>query len=149
MKPASWLNYFFLCFVAAVVCGNAFAGDLKHDVSKTLAVVPVKNGNVDQNVYRQFDRLVPDLKKISKNRTITLECRYAGKPDREQDVQNAYKLAARIEKYLRVRHKLDLDLWITVDIMPRSADILPVLTMAVLSGDSKKLDDVLVNAPKN
>lgn len=117
--------------------------------SGILAVVPVKNGNIDGKVYRQFDHLVPKLKKISKNKAIKLECRYSGRSNSEQDVQNAYFLAARIEKYLRVRHKLNLDLWVTIDMVPKSERTQPELTIAVLSDSPKNLDNMQVNIIRN
>lgn len=118
------------------------------DISKTLAVVSVKGGSVDQSVYSQFDKLVPELKKISKDHIIKLECRYSGRREREQDIVNAYNIAARIERYLRVRHKLDLDVWVAIDIKTKSDKSSPALTIAVFSDDIKKLDTKLVD-PRN
>lgn len=139
-----------LCTVLMIVLlsGNAFADGTSPDTSNVLAVVPVKSGKVDQAVYRQFDKLVPELKKISKSKVVKLECRYSGQPGRERDVENAYKLAGRIEKYLRVHHKLDLDLWVAIDISPKSAHSSPVLTIAVFSDEIKKLDSVLIDPKK-
>ena len=148
MTLAHVLNYIVSGFVVVLFHGYALAGEPDLDVSKILAVVPVKSGKVDKNVYSQFDRLVPELRKISKNKIVKLECRYSGHPDRKQDVENAYKLAGHIEKYLRVRHKLDLDLWVAIDITPKSTKSSPVLTIAVFSDDVKKLDEVLINPPK-
>ena len=149
MKTASFLKCILIGSVIVLMHGYALAGEPSLDGSKILAVVPVKSGNVDQGVYRQFDRLVPELKKSSKNKIVKLECRYSGRPDREQDVENAYKLAGRIEKYLRVHHKLDLDLWVAIDIAPKSLTSTPVLTIAVFSDDIRKLDAVLIDSPKN
>lgn len=142
--------YVMTVLVIALLSGYATADELSADTasSKTLAVVPVRNGKVDKNVYRQFDRLVPELKKISRTRIVKLECRYSGQPDREQDVNRAYDLAAQVEKYLRVRHKLDLDVWITVDITPKAEKAVPVLTLAVFSDDIKRLETVQINPPK-
>jgi hypothetical protein len=148
MKISTFITCIISGLVVVLLHGYASADELSLDVSKTLAVVPVKSGNVDQSVYRQFDRLVPELKKISKDKIVKLECRYSGKPDREQDVENAYKLAGRIEKYLRVRHKLDLDLWVAVDITSKAAQSSPVLTIAVFSDEIKKLDTVLIDPLK-
>ena len=146
------LTGYLSCFVSALLIvfmhGYAFADESSPDVSKILAVVPVKNGNINQNVYRQFDRLVPELKRISKKHIVKLNCSYSGQPDREQDIEKAYVLAARIEKYLRERHKLDLELWLTIDITPKSPKNTPVLTIAVFSDEIKKLDTVLINPSK-
>lgn len=142
------LRYIFFTaslLVVLILHGYALAGEPKLDASEILAVIPVKSGNVDQSVYRQFDAVVPQLKKIAKGRIIKLECRYSGRPDREKDVENAYKLAGRIEKYLRVRHKLDLDLWVSIDIAPKSVHSAPVLTIAVFPDDINKLDAVLID----
>jgi hypothetical protein len=147
MKIARLLNILYIGLVVVTLCSYAFADGTSQDTSKVLAVVPVKSGKVDQAVYRQFDKLVPELKKISKGKIVKLECRYSGQPDRERDVENAYKLAGRIEKYLRVRHKLDLDLWVAIDISPKVVQS-PVLTIAVFSDDIKKLDSVLVDPKK-
>ena len=148
MKFARLFTLLYVGLAIVLSCGHAQADETNPDTAKVLAVVPVKGGKVDQAVYRQFDKLVPELKKISKNKIVKLECRYSGKPDRESDVENAYQLAGRIEKYLRVRHKLDLDLWVAIDISPKSASSSPVLTIAVFSDDIKKLDSVLVDPKK-
>lgn len=149
MKSASCLKCLMSVFFILLMHGLALADKPDLDFSKILAEVPVKNGNIDQNVYRQFDRLVPKLRKISKSKIVKLECRYSGQPDQEQDVENAYRLAASIEKYLRVRHKLNLELWVAIDIKPESVESSPVLTVAVFSDDIKKLDAVLVDPDKN
>jgi hypothetical protein len=57
-------------------------------------------------------------------------------------------LAANIVKYLREHHKLDLDLWVSIDISPESAKVAPVLTIAAFSEDIKNLDAVRIN-PQN
>lgn len=145
MRLSAFLSYTLFGFVVMFLHGYALADGPSLDESKILAVVPVKRGDVDKTVYRQFDRLVPGLRKISKNKIVKLECSYSGRSDREQDVENAYKLAGHIEKYLRVRHKLDLDLWVVIDITSKSAKTSPVLKIAVFSDDIKKLDAVLVD----
>lgn len=147
MRFVNILIYSILALVVASLPGYATADELSQDVSKTLAVVPVKNGKVDKSVYRQFDRLVPELKKISKNRMLKLECSYAGQPDREQDIDKAFNLAAQIQKYLFVRHKLDLDLWIAIDITQKSAKASHVLTLTVLPEGIMKLGTVLIIPP--
>lgn len=149
MGLVKFMNYIVSVLAIILMYGYALADEPNPGDAKILAVVPVKSGKVDQSVYRQFDRLVPELKKISRNSMIKLECRYSGRVDRERDVENAYKLAAHIEKYLRVRHKLDLDLWVAINITPKSAKSSPVLTMAVFSDGIKKYDAVLVEPAKN
>lgn len=148
MKSTRYTSCFVSLFVVLLIYGYAMADGASLGASKILAVVPVKSGNINQSVYRQFDRLVPELKKISRSRIVKLDCSYSGRPDREQDVEKAYKLAASIEKYLRVRHKLDLDLWVAIDVTPRPAKSPPLLTIAVLSDDIKKFDAVLIDPQK-
>lgn len=148
MKSAFFINIFVAGLVVLLFHGYAAAAGTVSDASRTLAVVPVRNGNVDQKVYRQIDRVVPELKNFSKTKIVKLEYSFSGQSDREQEVEGAYHLAARIEKYLRVRHNLDLDLWISIAIRPKSVKSPPVLTLAVFSDDIMKLDAVLVNPPK-
>ncbi len=131
MRLSAVLNAIVSGVIIVLLYGYALADEPGPDASKMLAVVPVKKGNVDQSVYRQFDRLVPELRKIATSKIIKLECRYSGRSDREQDVEDAYKIAARVEKYLRVRHKLDLDMWIAIEITAKSSRISPVLTLSV------------------
>lgn len=131
MKPAIYMNIIAAFLVVMFFHGYAAAAETNADSTRTLAVVPIKNGIVDKNVFRQIDRLVPELKAISRKNIVRLEYSFSGQPDGEREVENAYHLAARIEKYLRVRHSLDLDLWITIDIRPKSVKLSPVLTVAV------------------
>jgi hypothetical protein len=135
--------------VLLLMFGSAQARELKLDAVTTLAVVPVKNGNIDQKVYRQFDLLVPRLKKISNKKIVKLEYRCSGRIDQQQEVEDAYTLAARIEKYLRVQHKLDLDLWIAIKMQPPSKKATSVLTMAVFPDEIKKLDAILIKPASN
>jgi len=115
------------------------------DNSRVLAVVPVSRGGIDKEVYRQFDSLVPELKKISRDSIIRLECRYSGKPELEQDVLKAYLLAALIEKYLREQHLLELDLWITITLEQKAIKTaLPLLSITVLADEIKRLKNIQV-----
>jgi hypothetical protein len=148
MKPANFISLTIAYFLFVFMSGIALADEQSMDETRVIAVVPVKNGNVDQKVYRQFDRIVPELVKIPKTKIVKLEYRFAGQADRDMDVENAYNTAARIEKYLRVRHKLDLDLWLAVDITPKSSKTPSALTIAVYSDDIKKLDAVQVEPQK-
>lgn len=149
MRLSRAFNTIFSAMLLICMSGYVVAEELNLDAAKTIAVVPVKNGTIDQSVYRQFDKLVPELRKMSKKKILKLECRYSGHRDHEQDVESAYKLAARIEKYLRERHKLELDLWVSIDLATKSAKSLPVLTLAVFPEDIKKLDSELINPPKS
>jgi hypothetical protein len=148
MRSANYLHIIVIGIILAITSSFAFADELSMEESITLAVIPVKNGNIDQKVYRQFDRLVPELVKIPKKKIVKLEYRYAGQSDRELDVENAYDIAARIAKYLRVRHKLDLDLWLAIDITPKSGKSSSALTVAVFSDEIKKLEAIPVLPPK-
>lgn len=149
MRLSRALNTIFSAMLLVSLGGYVVAEELNLDAVKTIAVVPVKNGTIDQSVYRQFDKLVPELRKMSKKKILKLECRYSGHRDHEQDVESAYKLAARIEKYLRERHKLELDLWVSIDLATKSVKSSPVLTLAVFPEDIKKLDSELINPPKS
>lgn len=149
MRSAKVFSSFVAGFLVVLMYGFCFADEADINGSKALVVVPVKSGSVDQGVYRQVDRIVPELKKLYKNQSIKLECRYSGQPGRERDVQNAYMLAARIEKYLRVRHKLKLDMWVAIDIAPQPRNNSPVLTIAVLPDEVKNLNAVPVDPSKN
>lgn len=135
MKLSSYLNCIISGLLVVLMCGYAVAAEPNADVSKILAVIPVKDGIVGKSLYKKIDRLVPELKKVPKDKIVKLECRYPGQTDREQDVQKAYELSASVEKYLRVNHALDLKLWVTVIIAPKSAKSTPVLTIEVLSGE--------------
>lgn len=139
-----------LIFVMSMVVLLSFqlevgAADSSFDIERVIAVVPVTGKNVDQSVYRQFDRLVPELRRIAKSKILKLECRYTGRADREQDVEKAYMLAARIERYLRVQHKLDLDMWVAIDVAPKSAKSAPAMTIAIFSDEIKQLESVPVD----
>jgi len=143
------LYFMILPLLSLLIHDYALADGTALYPSNMLAVVPVKNGNIDSKVYSQFDSLVPKLKKISRNKVIKLECRYSGRSDNEQDVQNAYLLAARIEKYFRIRHKLDLDLWVAIDMMTKTEKTPPMLTIGVFADSPKNLDTMQVNTIKN
>ncbi len=143
-------NYWIYCIIIlfSLMFGSiSSAQDSMSGNSRVLAVVPVK-GSIDQSVYRQFDRLVPELKRISKNNIVKLECRYSGHPEREQDVVNAYQIAGRIEKYLRLQHKLDLDLWITIQLGAKQPKSSSILTIALLADDIKRLDTIAIDPNK-
>lgn len=137
----------FSILLVLLIHDYAFADEKDQNLSEILAVIPAKSVNVDKAVYHQFDKVVPKLKKIAKSKIIKLECRYSGRADRKLDVENAYQLAGRVAKYLRVKHKLDLDLWISIDLTSNSLP--PVFTIAVFSDSVKDLNAVLIDPQKN
>jgi len=118
------------------------------DGARILGVVSLQGASVTPVVYRSIDRLVPDLKKLAKDKIVKLECHYNGKSDREQDVLNAYMLAARVDKYLRERHKLELDLWIATHIGTQARGKQAALTFAVFADEIGKLDRLPVDPAK-
>lgn len=122
-------------FVAIVLLvfsvGTVVAQEREQDESRVLVVVPISAKTPDAHLYRQIDKVVGELRKV-KNKTITLECSYTGRPDREKDVVAAYKIAGRVEKYLRVNHKLDLDMWIAIRLHAKQPSFSPALTLAVM-----------------
>lgn len=144
MKTVGMTIFATLALMASLFCRYTAAQDGLSDSSRVLAVVPVSKGGIDKDVYRQFDSLVPELQKISSDNIIRLECRYFGRPEREQDVLKAYQLAARIEKYLREQHLLNLDLWISISLEQKSAKVLPALTITVLADEIKRLNTIQI-----
>lgn len=140
--------FLFLITISMLLCcSNSHSQEISAATSRILATVPVK-GNVDQSVYSLFDRLVPELRRISKDNIIKLECRYYGNPSREKDVVNAYQIAAKIEKYLRTHHNLDLDLWITLQLVVKQPKT-PILTIALFTDEIKQLDSMSVTPKKS
>lgn len=138
-----------IALAALVVAPLCQADDkVTADGARILGVVPLQGASVTPVVYRHIDRLVPDLKKLSKDKIVRLECRYNGKSDREQDVLNAYMLAARVDKYLRERHKLDLDLWIATHIGAPVRGKQAALTFAVFADEIGKLDRLPIDPAK-
>jgi len=146
MNFSKYCTYFAVLLMPLICDGIVWAQN-SMETSRVLAVVPVK-GSVDQSVYRQFDRLVPELKRIAKDNIIKLECSYSGRPESEQDVVNAYQVAGRIEKYLRVKHRLELDLWITIQLGARKSKTSSLLTIALFADDIKRLDSILIDPKK-
>ncbi|MEI6212876.1 MAG: hypothetical protein WCP10_02125 [Desulfuromonadales bacterium] len=118
--------------LAALLGANAAAREGEVDSKKVLVVIPVNSTQPDQRVYRQIDKVVGELRKMSPGKTITLECSYKGFSNREKDVATAFQIAARIEKYLRVNHKLNIDLWIAVRLGEGQSRFTPALTIAAM-----------------
>jgi hypothetical protein len=110
------------------------------DRAKVIGIVPLPKAGVNQDVYRYIDRIVPELKKLPSERIVKLECSYNGLPEQGHDILSAYKIAGRIEKYLREHHKLNLDLWIAAYIDMQARKHPPALTFSVFSDDITKLD---------
>lgn len=148
MYIISYCLYAAILLLSAMHADNSSAQDSIIANSRVMAVIPAVTGNVDQSVYRQFDRLVPELKKIPKDKIIKLECRYAGQAERERDVFRAYQTASRVEKYLRLQHKLDLDFWITIRLTSKPFKSAPVFTVTVLADDIKNLSSLPVEPEK-
>ena len=140
---------FLLILLMTFSYGHSAAQGTALNKTKVLAVVPVLEGNLNQNVYRQFDRIVPQLKQLYKDNIIKLECRYSGQAEREQDVLKAYQLAGNIEKYFRERHNLNLDLWITISLDHKKSKDLPFLTVALFADDIKRLDSMPIYSKLN
>ncbi len=135
-----WI-YTVIILLAASFSSVSSAQNTALETSRVLAVIPVKS-RIDKSVYAQFDRLVPELRKISKDNIVKLECSYSGRTDREQDVLNAYQIAGKIEQYLRLQHKLELDLWITIQLGNIKSKSSSILTIALFADDVKRLDSV-------
>ena len=116
---------------------------------KIIGKIPLTKAGITQNIYRQIDILVPELKKKSINGIINLECHYNGNTEREQDVLKAYMIAGKIEKYLRERYKLKLDLWLSTRVkqIPNGKPI--YLTFYALSENIKLLDKADVSGNVN
>lgn len=92
---------------------GASAGEGEASESLTvIGVVPLSTAGVNQDSLHHVDRLVPELRKVSQERVILLECRYSSKSHQERDVLRAFTIAAQVEKYLREHHKLNVELWI-------------------------------------
>lgn len=116
--------------------------------SKIIGVVQLTKSAATANIFRDIDKMVPQLKKISSERVIKLECRYNGLPGREQDVSNAYMVAGKVEKYLREHHKLNLDIWVAANIGLQTRQNPPALTFSVFSDDVKNIEQLPVNPAK-
>jgi len=140
-KVAWAIAPFMLAFVILTGASTSFAenGNEFH-LSKVIGVVTLTKEGMNQNVYRKIDRLVPDLKKIPPERIVKLECRYAGLPEREQDVLGAYLIAGQVERYLREHHKINLDFWIATQIEKQARETTSVLTFSVFPQNVRNLD---------
>lgn len=134
----TWLYslFFTICMMVSPVFA---ANETVLDQSKVIAIVPLTQSGVTQDVYRHIDRIVPDLKKLPSQRIVKLECSYNGSPKREHDVLSAYRIAGRVEKYLRERHQLNLDLWIAAYISKQKHQHRPALTFSVFTDELRNL----------
>jgi len=143
MKNVGVIGLYGLLFVLVSMVSPAFAENgTELDRAKVIGIVPLTKAGVTQNVYRHIDRIVPELKKISAERIIKLECSYTGLSEREHDVLSAYQIAERVEKYLREHHKLNLDLWVAANIGIQTRQHPPALTFSVFSDDIRSLEKV-------
>lgn len=130
-------------FVSATVC---FAAENATDDPLTARVIGVltleKTGA--SHVFKQVDRLVPELKKMPSDKIIRLDCSYKGFSNNEKDVRAAYSAAAKIEKYLREHHKLKLDLWISARLNQGKKGV-PRMVISVLSDEINQYQKLPVN----
>lgn len=149
MRSMKFLLYGTILMLALMPADCFSAQDSISNNKKVLAIIPVVSGSIDQSVYRRLDRLVPELKKISKDKIVKLECSFAGQAEREKDVIHAYQTVSRIEKYLRVQHKLELDFWITIGLTSKKTKLSPVITIAVFTDEIKNIDSAPVVTEKN
>lgn len=117
------------------------------EYTKVIGMIPLSKNGVTNNVYRKIDLLVPELMKFSKKRIIKLECRYNGVAEREQDVSAAFMIAGKVEKYLRERHKLNMNVWLTTQI-GSSRENSPALTFSVFKNEINVLDALPANQEK-
>lgn len=145
VKSTGIILFFVLNIILSTAASPASADNgADPNQAQVIGVVPLTKSGVTQNVYRNIDRIVPELKKIPSERIIKLECSYNGLPEREKDVLHAYQIAARVEKYLREHHKLNIDLWINAHIGKQTRQNQPSLIFSILSGDVKNIGKVPV-----
>ena len=150
MNLKTWIKGFSGFIVASLIVATAIAdsGDPLGE-SKIIGIVPLTKAGVTQNVFRHVDKMVPELKKINSERVIKLECRYNGLPQNEKDVENAYMVAGKVEKYLREHHKLNLDLWVAADLSIQTRQKPPALTFSVFSNDLNTVEKLPVTPVQN
>ncbi len=143
------VSFAILALISGAVLPMSASGVMApDDGSKVIAVIPLNTAGGIQGMYRQVDRIVPKLRALSQEKIVRLECRYSGRADREQDVVNAYALAGKIEKYLRERHRLNLDLWIGARLTGQGRGPAPALTFSVFSDDIRRLEKLPVAPAK-
>lgn len=65
----------------------------------------------DIQAKRKIDALVPKLRKVGKGKVIRIEGRFSGR-DKDEKIKKSLIIAKEVEQYLRVKHKLPLDLYI-------------------------------------
>lgn len=148
------MNVRFLAHLAAVIAAfvlavpPALALAANEDASKRTRIigrVPITRAGMTKSVYHKLDRLVPELRKVPPATAIRLECRYPGVPRREQDVLDAFMIAGRVVKYLRDHHKLNLDLWVSADVVASSRKAPSSLTFSVFATEEiDKLETIPV-----
>lgn len=148
MRTMKFLLYGAILVLAFMPANCFSAQDSVSNDKNVLAVIPVASGSIDQSVYRRLDRLVPELKKISRDKIVKLECSFAGQAEREKDVIHAYQAVSRIEKYLRVHHKLELDFWISIGLTSKKTKLSPIITISVFADEIKNIDSAPVVTEK-
>ena len=144
VKCAGIIGLYGLLFILATASPVFADNGTVLDKAKIIGIVPLTKDGVTQNIYRNIDRIVPELKKLPSERIVKLECSYNGLSKREPDVISAYQIAGRVEKYLREHHKLNLDLWIAAYIGMQERQHPPALTFSVFSDNVRHLEKVPV-----
>lgn len=109
-----------------------------------IGIVPFDKSGINSHILKQIDQLVPALKKMPANKIIRLDCSYKGDATKEADVRAAYNTAAKIEKYLRERHKLKLDLWVSTQ-LNHNKKVNHKLVFSVLSNEMAKYQKLPVH----
>jgi hypothetical protein len=69
--------------------------------------------SADSSAMRSLDALVPKLKKSGKGKAVRIEGNFAAS-SRDEKVKKSLSLAKEVERYLRLKHNLELDLYLTV-----------------------------------
>lgn len=126
-------------FLILINCSVAFAETdpkISSD-SQLVAVISLKSNLVTKQSYREVDKIVPKLKKMAHGKIIRLNCKYIGKTTNEKDVTSAYTAAGKIEKYLREKHRLNIDLWISAQLEPDKHEI-PNLVFSIFVDPSSE-----------
>lgn len=143
-------EYSIILFVLLALVSVSFAQEKDMEDSfnaKILGQVAFDKAGITPKTLKQVDKLVPVLKKMNSKNIFRLDCRYKGDTRREQDVRAAYNAAAKIERYLRERHKLKLDLWISAHVYKGGKDS-PQLLFSLLSDEIQQYEKLPVDSTK-
>lgn len=134
---------FLIITVFSVIC-NAEQTPENLNAKQVIGVVSLEKSEVTNAILKQLDRLVPAFKKMPSDKIIRLDCNFSGDVGRETDVKAAYTAAGRVEKYLRERHKLKLDLWISAHLSPGKSEK-PKLIFSVINDEIGKYQKLPVS----